>query len=297
MTTASVKPKGYAYVPAAWSPVNLGGLAVYTRYRRGPDNLELVSRDNDHYRFSTPDRELLLIRNFHEQSTYRPLNEQWDEVSHFSTGSGVAKDLNLGYAMLNYVTFMEKESFSPKTRTDGGFAQDGIKWMSDSGGFQLITQRVDYIDPAKLAHWYNDNVDLGFSLDIPSYPDNLRERAAHVLRQNNEVMLDHLKPHVELINVLHGNSSDINTFYKACEIVHNKKIARMSFGDLYFGTVVDAISRFIRLVEFLEKNYAGHYKHIHILGIFNIRVLLPLIYVMNRKFPHIQFTSDSTTYL
>jgi hypothetical protein len=72
---------------------------------------------------------------------------------------------------------------------------------------------------------------------------------------------------------------------------------RLSIAGLYFGTVVEAISKFARIMEYLEKTYPNHYEHIHLLGIFNIKVILPLIWLVKKKYPHIKFTSDSSTWL
>lgn len=82
--------------------------------------------------------------------------------------------------------------------------------IQDSGGFQIISKRVEFIDPADVVRLHNEYADYGVCLDVPAGPfnpsDKDTERLGVLLGLNNDVMLSKLAKGTHLINVSHGKT-------------------------------------------------------------------------------------------
>lgn len=281
----------YQWIAAASEYSKRGGVMAYVRYGRGPNKVTLVSGDSDHLRIACPDRELILIANGNRAHIYRPMEGTFDEFYNFSPFfEHAAGDLNYGCVMTNYTSYIGKETRSSGIRRGSYRHPDAIKVLADSGGFQLLKETVDFIDPKQLIDWYNDNVDWGMVLDLPINTPGLdiHKRAAKIQAHNTKVMMDNKREGLELFNIIHGNDdAEMNAFRK---IVERPDIDRLAVGGIYYGTILHSINRLCGIIQGGQS-----YKHYHALGVANITQTIPFMRMSGRLAPLI--TSDSSSHL
>jgi hypothetical protein len=201
-------------------------------------------------------------------------------------------DVNL--LMFNHL--QHESQHSPEIRRNGINPETGkrITYVADSGGFQLMTEKVDFIDPYKLAEWYSKNIDWGMVLDIPirddEMPLDMVRRLARSQKKNSDVILDNLSENVELINIVHGISPAQKQAYG--EIVLDDRIRRLAMGGMYYQNVVFTTND---LYTNLMNN--THYKHLHILGVYNVAQMAIIIRLANSPINNMFITSDASTHL
>lgn len=94
---------------------------------------------------------------------------------------------------------------------------EGIKTFVDSGGFQLFTGALDFIDPKELAQTYNRVASIGVDLDIPcDSPQVTRpylEACAKIQKANYEVLSANVNKDVELLRVSHGKNLEYRKIF------------------------------------------------------------------------------------
>ena len=283
------KTKPYHWCPAAVHWVSDGGLGIYIRYGKFSDRIVIKESSPSHVRIQCPDRELVIVCNSHVAWGFRPMNGTYDEYVHIGPyHDHLNEQMNLPYFMVNYVAESNKAAVSvprKNTLTD----KPNTLIMADSGGYQIVQGRVEYLDPAPMVEWYNDNVDLGFSLDVPLNVFNLDylKRQAHIQARNNRIMLAGKKESLELINILHGSSLDYLRQYN--DIVNTPEIDRMAIGGLYHCfNLMGSIDTLYKLCQ------ENDWKHIHVLGISNfLQVALMIRMRVKGLLPHL--TTDSST--
>ena len=281
--------KGYRYVPAAMAFADHGGVGIYIKYGKcNVDGIKVIEQNNQYLWVKAPDREFFIVRNSHYEHHVRPMNCNYDEFIGLSAFHKTFDDFDQDILMNNYASSMQKKNMDTDSIIDGK-CNNNIITMTDSGGFQFM-RSVDYLNPAKIAEWYNKNTHWGMVLDIPIIPGTelpLFKRAAIVQRSNSQIMLDTKTPHVDLINIVHGYSKDTYNIYR--DIVETDDIDRMCLGGIYRGSILASVNN---MLEIITKG--KQYSHYHILGVYNPRVLPILIKIANSglcKF----ITSDSST--
>ena len=285
----------FKYCASAILYQNYGGVGIYVRYRKGADKIEVRHSDGRYVWVETPDRELVITFDGFSDLHTRPLDCNFDEYVALNPFSASFKDSGIEYLMTNYHQHLKRIDRSPEHRRPENTRPDGITYMSDSGGFQILMGRVDYLNPMEVQKWYNANTDIGIVLDIPCSMEHEHfERVAHIQKRNLELMLAVQEPHVELMNVVHGSNTEYMKQFH--DIVYDDRCKSLCIANMYAGSLVHTVCDAMEAVEFTE----GQYPHYHLLGIFNPLVLLPYIRYANSE--HFKkrgalLTSDSSSHI
>lgn len=286
------KEQGFSWVPAGMEYIKRGGAAIYIRYGRFPrGKITLHDSESRCMRITCPDRELLIISNMNQVHAYRPTAGTYDELVVLSPFyEKAAKDLHYRFLMSNYTTYIGKEGLSSRIRRSGGH-KGGTQIIADSGGYQISQGKIDYIDPQFLIKWYNDNVDLGMVLDIPSRVSGVKnsQRLARIQAANTKVLMDNKRDDLELINIYHGGSEAELAAYR--DLTDRPDINRLAIGGGYYGTVLGSIERVVRILMDSRK-----YEQYHLLGVQNILQTLPMMKMAIEGLAPL-ITSDSTTHI
>jgi hypothetical protein len=289
------------YIPAALFNPAHSGTGVYIKYhalRNEPPKLLKYKTEYTH--LDTPDRELLLVNDNNRLGNTRPLDEGFDEFVSFSPMHLSSKDSGMKWGMMNYL-----QNLNPKYNHHFMDAYkdipDRVKIISDSGGFQLSRGSVSFINPEKLAIWYSTTCDVGMTLDVPlgrEGSSKYLKESGKIQKKNNEKMLEtfsKLNSPTKLMNVLHGlNESEYELYHK---IVYEPTVDKLAIGGVYHSSLVTSTKLIYNLM--FESDIGKHYNHVHILGVFNNKIL-PIYYWIfklaneKRKKP-ILLTSDSST--
>jgi len=295
---SNLQQSDYKLIPAALFYSSHAGLGAWVRHvsHRKMSHLEVTYYGPSYILVKTPTKDLLLTSGLHRDSYALPMipniPENWDAFHSFNLfDASVAKDLPLDQFMVNYVQ-------NSKPRLDLGLRPNGVHSegaptiYADSGGYQLLMRRVPYIDAAKVAGWYKDNVDYGMVLDYPvSFEDtSLVHRLAEAQALNTEKMVGVMGGD-RLINILHGGFGPEHD-QAFLDTVETQAINRMAYGGIYTGTIIQQLYNLLKLSGNLKHPYKQH----HILGVTNILQLILLIRTGSLGLlPHI--TSDSSTFL
>lgn len=283
---------GYKYVGAGIFTIGHGGLGCYVKYKSGKNKITILERSARHMWISCPDRELYIVNDLHHAQPFPPPLDFDEFVSFSPTWPRTGINTGVDMYMANYVQYASKADLSPCARKRGRNDKHNQIIMCDSGGFQVKNEKFNYISPKALIDWYNENVDIGMSLDIPpagsSWPGMIR-RMALAQKRNNEIMLEHKRDDLILMNVLHGETlDDVNLFRS---IVETDEIDRVGIGGAYYHTVLQSIDHACRIIT-----SGKSYKHYHLLGVSNIRQLYPIMRMASKGIAPL-ITSDSSTFL
>lgn len=292
-----VMSDNYQFVPAALYGPYHGAIGIYVRYHK-LKNIPVTQKayTPQYVWFDTPDRELLMVNDSNSINPCRPLDCNFDEYYAFSPMHLSGNDLGFSWIMFNYLQHAE-------ANIDINYCEFNYKkerpWlsMSDSGGFQLGGGGINFIDPEKVALWYKNNVDVGLALDVPPrrvLDPNIRKRAANIQATNNNIMLDIMRgSSTEMMNISHGITLPQQLKYH--DIVKHQNIKRLAVGGLMGGP----ISNFITLYKVVNHpDFKKHYKHFHVLGTFNSKIVPGLIWMAklhNQNGFKATFTSDAST--
>lgn len=282
--------KVMSWCPAAIHFSSDGGLGIYVKYGKFSDRIIIKEQSPHHVWLQCPDRELVIVCNSHMAWGFRPMNGTFDEYIHIGPyHDHLNEQMNLPYFMVNYVAESTKSNniSTPRKNITNGKPNSLI--MADSGGYQIVQNRVEYLDPYPMIEWYNENADLGFSLDIPLSVYNLDylKRQAHIQVRNNNVMLANKNDNLELVNILHGSTLDHLRQFR--DIVDTPEIDRMAIGGLYHCfSLMGSVDTIFQLCQ------ESDWKHMHVLGVSNfLHVALLLRMRVKGLLPHL--TTDSST--
>lgn len=291
-TKQKEKAGKYSIIPAAYSYLKFGGVGLYVRYAHTKaKSVRVKEKKSDYIWLETPDRELLIVSNLNKELPFYPTEGSFDEFVPISLFHPTANDFEFDFCMVNFT----EHAIEKGPRRNPGLRLDRetshIQIMSDSGGFQLRTGAADYINPIELAEWCNDNVNMTMALDIPVlYNDrDLLKRSAKVQTRNNEIMLEHALPEMELINIVHGASWAERKEFLTW--VDNEKIDRLAMGS---GLDLGVLANTIGLMDLIVTSRP--FKHYHILGVSNALRIIPLMRAAHYGLAPL-ITSDSTTYI
>jgi tRNA-guanine family transglycosylase len=282
----------YSFVPAAIDSFDARGMTLYVKYTKSKSNNVFIKEDNPRYTwFICPDRELLIVKNTAQE--YHPAGENFDEAINLDVyDDRVLQELGTDIYMLNSGAFGDNPERSPRLRRNGRnpkLVQPHI--LADSGGFQILSGRTDYIDPIKVVEWYNENTDWGMVLDVPpivSDWDNVK-RGARIQAKNTEIMFKHKTKELELVNVIQGFDSKQRAAF--LDMVDHPEINRLAIAGSYrIENLVERITDILKIIHLDRK-----FKHYHILGIYSLTTLLPLIQISNLSTVNALITSDAST--
>jgi hypothetical protein len=174
--------------------------------------------------------------------------------------------------------------------------------IQDSGGFQLATGVVDFVDPKAVAESHSRFVNSGVSLDLPGSGlsnHDLVIGSAKMLAANSKIIQENLTAPVRLLNVCHGSSLKIRHDY--LKVVLQNPLDSLCIGGLRAPAAAaasefDRTSPSVFTAHILLSMLMGekHYQHFHVLGVSSDwqMALMALIAKTHQKV----VTSDSATY-
>jgi hypothetical protein len=182
-----------------------------------------------------------------------------------------------------------------------------VKLFCDSGGFQLISGALDWVDMDELVDTYNRTIDYGIGMDIP-VPGPLQpkylQRMCEVMLKNNKYLRSKADPRVEIYDVSHGNTLTLRSKFLE-RVLQQKKKDKIEGGGLAVGGIgqnwVDGgqaqtiVNGTVNLVYVLTKAKDA-YERFHVLGTTGpyFQFIYHLILAGLNK---IQITADSTSYI
>lgn len=282
------KTRGYSFVPAAVLYQNYGGYVVYVKYKRGKDKIQIKQKSFNHIWITTPDRELIIVRNALSPEAFYPSGESFDEVVDFNLfNDSVARSLELEYIMTNFVHTSDYHNF----RETNYPAAKRIQVLSDSGGLQLARGVTKAIHPVELARFYKRNTDAGMVLDMPLHFSDidLCRKVALIQRKNIKVMQENMGK-AELINIFHGESLAERQLFR--KITETDTINRVAISRIGQFNPVSGVSSILDTID------SGlHYNQYHILGVYRSGYMPLMIKLANLPDRNIHITSDSTSHI
>lgn len=286
-----LETRGYHFVPAAMEYYTHGGLAAYVRYKRYQDKPILIRhRSANRLLVECPDRDILLLKDQHHEWPYKPTPGVWDEYVPFSVfPSGSPVDADVGFFMLNYTDYINSKT-SPMLRNGRARLPHEPYVISDSGGFQLMMGRLEWIDPLEAVKWYNKNVDLAMVLDIPTggvWDKKDFLTVAKAQAHNTDIMMRNKVDSLELINIFHGHDMEWIREFRA--VVERPDVDRLAVGGAYFGTLMATLSNVFSVIC-----ETSSYKHHHVLGVWNLLQLIPIMRFASKGIVPL-VTSDAST--
>ncbi len=279
----------YRYVPASLTAFKFAGMGLYVKYgNTGVNSIEVKDRRSGHLWLKTPDRELLFVSNTYQQAPFYPSQGTFDEFLNLSPfWENHSGDFGLDFLMTNYTDHIGKARSLDNREKHGN---NDIAIISDSGGFQLFTGQMKFIDPLDVIRWYNKNVDIGLVLDIPpsTADHHLLMKVAQIQKRNTAIMMDNKVEGVELMNIFHGLDYDEKNQFR--EVVERDDIRRIALGGTYFKNVMSSVADLLQIITTGRK-----YDQYHLLGVTNPVQLFALMRIAANKLAPL-VTSDSNTY-
>lgn len=289
----------YSFYPCGYVPSRNDNTAVWVRHKTSKEQETSVPKvtcaatETGAY-VDAPDREIYIDRAAHVSDNDRPLRN-WDSCTSMSMLYHLGDDFPNDRLMINHTSFSARENelaIRAEWLTD---IQTKKTIICDSGGFQLRSGKEFWIDPEKLAVFYNDNVDQGVTLDIPipTFDRELLTRMLRVQKNNSKFLLKHISSDVQLANVAHG--TDYDDFMFVRERLYEDP--RMQILCIPSSVIIPDIKSIDRLCYHLT--HGQEYKQYHLLGVYNMTWLslaIKLIYEYNKaNNKDILLTSDASS--
>lgn len=287
---------GFSYVPAAIC-LDQYNLALYIRYRSGrkSNHMRVRQKTASMIWIECPDRDIVVSSHAFDAHAFHP--GDFDRCFHFDMfNQGTVHELGLNYVMPNFV-HDQTDRARADSRSNGNIYPVGdprrVTVIGDSGGFQYVSGKADWINPVDLAKWYNANVDAGMQLDIPltlNLEKSTIDNFAALQNRNTKIIRANLDPHVDLVNVIHGKTPDQRFYYRDKIEAENGDLKRLALGGMAtFGPlgIADTVTRMV--------DSGKKYSQYHLLGITSSNIF-PVMIAMGEMGwgPHI--TSDSATH-
>lgn len=160
--------------------------------------------------------------------------------------------------------------------------------FGDSGGFQILTGVLDFVDPHDLGRWYTRYVKQGMSLDIPTskcMDEELVLKSAKMQKKNNDILKEAIDDTVDIYNVCHGMTHDLRS--KFIDIVEDDDFNNWAVGGTYHGNIFNVLSALFTVVKKSPK------KAYHILGV-SKALVIPILAWFGR---YHNLTSDSSSHM
>ena len=113
-------------------------------------------------------------------------------------------------------------------REKHGIPNNGFTVCCDSGGFQILTGQVSFLEPVNVLRWMEHNGDIGMTLDVPPIdPNNLgplhdisyfRKCAEKSARYYEKMYTNRISKNLQLLKVIQGgNRRELELWYKETE--------------------------------------------------------------------------------
>lgn len=281
-----MKPGKFLFYPGAMFYNDHGGMGAYVRHHSRVKNMEptVVDRQPLSVEIHGPHRDVLIVQDMNRYPSSRQLDSNWDEYIDWSPFGRPAKAYGVDRIMVNMPQHLKKM-----------YASHGltphVRIQSDSGGFQLINNKIDYLDPMDVIRWYNGNVHEGMVLDIPiPFGDDvdMLKRGAAIQKHNTNILVDNAREDLEFFNIIHGDSYETYALYH--DIVQRDDLDMLSVASIYRSEIVKSIYNVAKIV-----NHGKRYKQYHLLGIYNIAMVAPLIWFAQKM--GVNISTDASTHV
>ena len=176
--------------------------------------------------------------------------------------------MGAAYLKLNNIKMCLVNPHNKSSAMPASYRDAGLQVIADSGGFQLVTNKLDFIDPVELAKSYNSVATLGMDLDIPprrGLPLELTLALARVQNANYEAISEHLNSKVSMVTILHGG--DIDAAKRWMDVIGREDSQFISVAGL-LRMETDTIPVELRAIEriLLAVSRYKHTKYVHCLG-------------------------------
>lgn len=286
------------FLPCSYIPSRCSQMGFWVRHKKKSEYTEKVEftfKTHTTTLIDCPDREILLVTDANSAgASSRPLDLGWDKFVSLSLTHGTANDNEFDRIMINPHQ-LTKSDHRMKWKGGKKLNKTGMLVNSDSGGFQLRAGTTDFIDPAELAKFYNDNVDEGFTLDIPcaGLGEKLSKACAQIQIKNSRFLKENLDKRVRLGNIIHG-----------VEIYEMKRYKRwIEDKDHDFDLVSIPSSMSLPAVKQIDRvgymlSHGHQYPQFHQLGLYTISSTIATVWLahqMRRAGRELLFTNDAST--
>jgi hypothetical protein len=287
----------FKFYPSAYYPRTLSPIGVWVKHKPFEDKpVRVIYDDKKWIQIECPDRHLLMVRNSLTPSPARPLDLGYDEFVSLSLTNAASSDSHTRNYMVNYAQHAPRFDIAAGIRKPAYGRRDGLNASSDAGGFQIFTGKESFIDPTKVAAWYNDNVDEGLTLDIPVLMagKKLARRSAQVQNMNTKLIQRDLRPDFRLFDVSHGQTDDAIKRFRS---IASRDIETdyLCVGGVYITSILKSVDL---MLYYMLENEGAIYKQYHALGIYNVALSLPLIRaaaLINQNIRPLVMSSDAST--
>lgn len=251
MKTFNDNPQGkFSYIPSGVFYENHSGVGAYIKYLKGQkmNPVTIVEQYPSHTWIKAPDREVVLPWQTHMPHAFVP--EGFHEYVQCSpTHTVCTDDYYLDGYMVNYHQQEDKGVHkSARHRARNPRREGELLIVSDSGGFQIMGGKADFVSPDKLTKWYGENVDMGVVMDLPVFLNSkYLERSAYIQKANTDYMLEHKTDELELLNIFHGFTDEDTKMFS--EIVDDPRINNLAVGGAYFLTTLQSVDRLVGITQ------------------------------------------------
>lgn len=284
----------YQFINAAFNWKSFAGMGIYVRYKAGPNKITVRRFEGQVVLIDCPDRQLLMVKDANAENGTVPWSIgacSFDEYVDLNMWEPhVAKAFGIQSFMTNYL--YTEQSFCPNNRIMGR-PKDAPLVVTDSGGFQMVMQKVEYINPLHLVDHYNRNVDIGVVLDVPTMgivDDKTQKRAGKVQALNTDLMMKNKRADLQLMNVMHGHNEEQRITFR--EIVERPDITKVCIGGSPDATITSSTDMIAWYMLTGQK-----YDQYHALGVYQPPSMLPLARLANIPQFEGLVTSDASTAL
>jgi hypothetical protein len=89
------------------------------------------------------------------------------------------------------------------------FEDKGIESIIDSGGFQMLTGVLDFVDPNDVVKRYNRTANIGMPIDLPvraAFETDFFNPVSKMMKANDDYLLERLDKGIHLALISHGTS-------------------------------------------------------------------------------------------
>jgi hypothetical protein len=280
-----MKPGNFLFYPGAMFYNDHGGMGVYVRHHANKRDIEptVVDRTPLSVEIHGPHRDVMIVQDMNRYPSSRQLDSSWEEYIDWSPFGRPAKAYGVDRIMVNMPQHLNKM-----------YASHGltphVRIQSDSGGFQLINNKIDYLDPMDVINWYNKNVHEGMVLDIPiPFADfEMGKRGALIQKHNTEILVNNAREDLEFLNIIHG--ANYETYARYHDIVQRDDLDMLSIASIYRSEIVKSIHTLAKII-----NHGKRYKQYHLLGIYNIAMVAPLIWFAQKM--GVNISTDASTHV
>ena len=243
------------YVPAGVEDYHTTGPAtLYTK-------LEKHKQEKTSFLFKakeweTKDQHILLCRH--------PISEYLPEISYDSCVSihspTMLKHLGIKVCLAN--PQVGKYSKIP-------FKNQGILTILDSGGFQMLSGKMTFVNPDDVVSRYNANADIGMPLDIPVkaiVEQQFFDRVSRIMKANDNYMIPKLNNDVTLSLISHGTTLDYRK--RRLDILdRDTKVVTIAGLNINPKGSISVLPSKVEQLMYVVSRYRKTTQYFHVLGV------------------------------